>query len=372
MKYPETLEANLLTFAHLLRGQGFKAGAAEVALALQTLELINSTNRTEAQSALRLLFARSPKERAQFDETFDLYFGGSLHVERTETPPPQPPKKKTQGGTVLDWAEDEAGDEVLETMSYSPAEATTAGNSAPSTSEVGALGRAAARLAKRLATKRSRRTVPTTKGRRADLRRSVRRSVARGEMLELVYKRYARGKTRLIFAFDVSGSMLAHSAFLLQLAYAFMQQRRLGQIEVFGFSTELYRLTPFLRHHGPDEALRNAAQAMPGRSGGTKIGACLQNLVARYGSLLGPKTAVIIVSDGWDTGDLETLRDAMRVLQARSQRLVWLNPLAAAPGYEPTVAGMQTALPYVDVFAPGHNLESLEQLGRHLSRLDRF
>ena len=372
MTYPETLEANLLTFAHLLRGQGFQAGAAEVALALRVLETINPADKTEVHTSLRLLFARSPKERAQFDETFSLYFGGSLDIARTDVPPPHPSKQKAQGGTVSDWAEDEEGDEVLETMSYSSTEAKLTGGSTPPTSEVGALNRAAARLAKRLATKRSRRTVSTSKGRRADLRRSVRRNLPHGEMLNLIYKHYAQGKTRLIFAFDVSGSMLAHNAFLLQLAYAFMQQRRLGQIEVFGFSTELYRLTPFLRHRGPDEALRSAAQAMPGRSGGTKIGKCLQSLVERYGALLGPKTAVIIVSDGWDTGDLETLRGAMRTLQARSRRLVWLNPLAAAPGYEPTVAGMQTALPYIDVFAPGHNLESLERLERHLSRFGKL
>ena len=369
MTYPGTLEANLLTFTYLLRGQGFKVGAAEVALALRTLEMVNPIERDEVRTALRLLFARSPKERSQFDETFDLY--GSLHVERTDTPPPQPPKKKSQGGTVMDWTEGEVGDEVVETKRYSPSEATTSDRSTPPSDEVAALNRAAARLAKRLATRRSRRTVATTKGRKADLRRSVRRNLGHGELMRLVYKRYAEGKTRLIFAFDVSGSMLAHSAFLLQLAYALMQQRRLGQIEVFGFSTELYRLTPFLRHRGPNEALRNAARAMPGRSGGTKIGVCLQNLVERYGTLLGPKTAVIIVSDGWDTGDLETLRGAMRVLQRRSQRLVWLNPLAAAPGYEPSVAGMQTALPYVDVFAPGHNLASLAGLERRLSQSKR-
>ncbi len=367
MTYPGTLEANLLTFTHLLRGQGFTAGAAEVALALRTLEVVDFGERTDVRTALRLVFTRTPKERIQFDDTFDLYFGGSLTVTKTDLPPPQPPKKKSQGQTVTDWAEDETGDEVIETMSYSPSETTTTDRSTPPTHDVGALNRAAARLAKRLATRRSRRTVPTLRGRRADLRRSVRRSLSHGEMLKLVYKRYAQGKTRLIFAFDVSGSMLAHNAFLLQLAYALMQQRRLGQIEVFGFSTDLYRLTPFLQQRGPDEALKNAAQAMPGRSGGTKIGKCLQNLVKRYGTLLGPKTAVIIVSDGWDTGDLETLRGAMRTLQARSQRLVWLNPLAAAPGYEPSVAGMQTALPYVDVFAPGHNVESLRGLERRLS-----
>lgn len=368
MTYPQTLEANLLTFAHLLRGHGFKAGAAEVALALQTLSTINPADKRDVRTAWRFIFARSPKERAQFDETFGTYFSGSLEIARVDQPPPQPPKQKSQGNAVTEWAEDDTGDEVIETMSYSPAETLAAGSSAPPAGDVNELNRAAARLAKRLATRRSRRTVSAPRGRTADLRRSVRKSLSRGEMLELVYKRYATGKTRLIFALDVSGSMLTHSAFLLQLAYAFMQQRRLGQIEVFGFSTELYRLTPFLRHRGPDDALRNATQAMPGRSGGTKIGACLQSLVERYGTLLGSKTAVIIVSDGWDTGDLETLRAAMRTLHARSQRLLWLNPLAAAPGYEPTVAGMQTALPYVDVFAPGHNVESLRRLEAQLSR----
>ena len=368
MTYPETLEANLLTFAHLLRGHGFKAGAAEVALALGALEFVNPTDRADVRTSLRFIFARSPKERAQFGETFDAYFGGSLDIARVDQPPPQPPKQTSQGGGVVDWAEDEAGDEVVQTQSYSPSEALTSERGTPPTDEVGTLNRAATRLAKRLATRRSRRTVPAKKGRRADLRHTMRRSLGHGEMLQLIYKRPALGKTRLVFAFDVSGSMLAHSAFLLQLAYALTQQRRLGKIEVFGFSTDLYRLTPFLRHRGPGEALQGAAQAMPGRSGGTKIGLCLHHLVTRYGTLLGPKTAVIIVSDGWDTGDLETLQGAMRILQARSHHLVWLNPLAAAPGYEPTVAGMQTALPYVDIFAPGHNVESLRGLERRLSR----
>jgi hypothetical protein len=107
---------------------------------------------------------------------------------------------------------------------------------------------------------------------------------------------------------------------------------------------------------------------MPGRSGGTKIGASLQQLLERFGPLIDSKTIVIINSDGWDTGDLDILRSAMRSLHERSKRVIWLNPIAASPGYEPTASGMKTAMPYIDIFAPSHNLESLEKLEAQLLR----
>jgi hypothetical protein len=79
------------------------------------------------------------------------------------------------------------------------------------------------------------------------------------------------------------------------------------------------------------------------------------------------RTVVILLSDGWDTGEPRVLADAMRVIQRRAGRVVWLNPLLGSPSYKPLTRGIQAALPYVDVFAPVHNLESLEALGRHLA-----
>jgi hypothetical protein len=102
---------------------------------------------------------------------------------------------------------------------------------------------------------------------------------------------------------------------------------------------------------------------VPGWSGGTKIGESLSEFVSRYrDEMVGPKTAVVIVSDGLDRGDTAVLARAMRAIRARARRVIWLNPLLGDPRYEPTARGMQAALPFLDVLAPAHNLESLERL----------
>src|SRR5438445_457638 len=114
--------------------------------------------------------------------------------------------------------------------------------------------------------------------------------------------------------------------------------------------------------------LDQVARTVPDWSGGTKIGQSLRAFLTRYGGLLlTPRTVVIVISDGWDTGDIDVLDDAMRELHARAGRVIWLNPLLGSPGYEPICQGMRVALPYVDVFASAHNLESLRQLERHLA-----
>ena len=108
---------------------------------------------------------------------------------------------------------------------------------------------------------------------------------------------------------------------------------------------------------------------MPGWSGGTRIGECHAEFAARYrDDMFGPRTIVVIVSDGLDRGDTALVTRAMRAIRSRARRIVWLNPLLSDPRYEPTAKGMAAALPFVDVLAPAHNLESLERLLPHLTR----
>jgi uncharacterized protein with von Willebrand factor type A (vWA) domain len=104
-----------------------------------------------------------------------------------------------------------------------------------------------------------------------------------------------------------------------------------------------------------------------GWRGGTKIGESLHTFVSTYASrLLNKHTITIILSDGWDTGDLPLLVGSMAVIQARSKKVIWLNPLAGYAGYRPEAAGMQAALPYIDVLAPVHNVASLRKLAQWL------
>ena len=371
---PATIEAGVLSFARLLRGHGFLVGAGEAALGLLALTAVDLRDREDVRLAWRGIFAASQRQQQQFDVLFDLYWReGFLHAVAEEVPPPTEPETLAAAATpqLAAWAasRSDADEETLGIMSYSPTKLLAGRDfSAIDGDEIEALSRLVARLARKLASRYARRYRSSHNyGKRLDPRRTIRRSLGRGgEPLELSFKKRRIERTRLLFLFDVSGSMTLYSRFLLQLAFAFVRQRSLGRSEVFGFGTDLYRLTDTLKRQGVREALRRALAAMPGRAGGTRIGASLHALLEGYGVTIDRHTVVIIASDGWDTGDLELLRLTMRNLARRSRRIIWLNPLAGHPGYLPTASGMQAALPAIDILAPAHNLESLRALEGYL------
>jgi uncharacterized protein len=213
--------------------------------------------------------------------------------------------------------------------------------------------RIAKALALQLATRRSRRYEPHPRGRQLALRSSLRRSLRYGGVpLELIWRRPRISRSRLLLFCDVSRSMNPYSALFLHFAAAVLQ--RVAQVEVFIFATELKRVTD-LWH---DKKWSEIAQTVPACGGGTQFGACLARFFADYGqSLLGSHTTTIILGDGLDAGEPEFISDTMRRLHQHS-RVVWLNPLLGLAGYEPTARGMAAALPFVDVFAPAHDLAS--------------
>jgi hypothetical protein len=224
-----------------------------------------------------------------------------------------------------------------------------------------------AQIARRVATRMSRRMRAARRSHLLDMRRTVRHSLRRGgEIIELLRRRPRIQKSQVVLLCDVSGSMDLYSRFLVQFVYAL--QHAVSRIETFVFSTSLTRVTDALSEVELRRALDQVARTVPNWSGGTKIGASLRQFLDTYGrALLSERTVVIIISDGWDTGDAEVLAAAMRELNRRSARVVWLNPLLGGSGYEPLCQGMRVALPHVDVFAPAHNLESLRRLERHLA-----
>jgi uncharacterized protein with von Willebrand factor type A (vWA) domain len=230
------------------------------------------------------------------------------------------------------------------------------------------LERLTALLARRLNARRSRRWKPAFggSGTRIDLRRTLRLSLKTGgDPVELVRRERKLRRTKLVALCDVSGSMDLYSRFLLQFLYAL--QHSFARVETFVFSTKLVRITASLARDSYRTALDMLARAETGWSGGTKIGASIAEFVAGWPRLVDRRTVVIVLSDGWDTGEPETLGDALRMIHRRAGRVVWLNPLLGSATYEPLTRGMQAALPHVDVFAPAHNLASLEALGRHLA-----
>ncbi|MDQ3517192.1 MAG: VWA domain-containing protein, partial [Gemmatimonadota bacterium] len=204
------------------------------------------------------------------------------------------------------------------------------------------------------------------RGARLDVRRTVRRSLATGgDAVALAFRKRTPRRTRLAALCDVSGSMDIYGQFLLQFLYAL--QNSFARVETFVFSTHLCRISDELEAGSYRDAVARLARGARGWSGGTRIGASLAEFSAEWLGTVDRRTIVIIMSDGWDTGEPEILSNAMREIRARAGRVIWLNPLLGNPSYQPLTRGMQAALPHVDVFASVHNLASLEKLGRLLS-----
>jgi uncharacterized protein with von Willebrand factor type A (vWA) domain len=226
------------------------------------------------------------------------------------------------------------------------------------------LERAAMLLLRRMALRLSRRLKPMQPRGPVDLRRTIRRSISYGgDPVSLSRKGRKLARARLVILVDVSGSMNAYSMFLVRFAYAL--QKHIRRVNTFVFSTRLREITALLRVRTLSEsleALSQEAAAWSGGtwSGGTKIGESLHDFNERFAArLLSPDTLVMILSDGWDTGEPEVVARELRAIQWRGRQLVWLNPLLGMKDYEPRTRGMAAALPFIDVFAPSHNLQSL-------------
>ncbi|MEX2565709.1 MAG: VWA domain-containing protein, partial [Cyclobacteriaceae bacterium] len=220
-------------------------------------------------------------------------------------------------------------------------------------------------LSRRLSAHLNRRYKHSEKVNLPDLRRTIRKNMRHGgELFDIAFKKPKRNRTKLVLVCDVSKSMDLYASFLLQFMFAFQQV--FGRIETFAFSTSLENITHLLKQNDFTTTLRSLGARESSWSGGTKIGESLNELVKKYAPLLNKRTIVIIFSDGWDTGEIPLLQQSMELIHKRSKKVIWLNPLAGYASYRPDVGGMKAAIPYVDVFAPVHNLDSLRKLSRWL------
>jgi uncharacterized protein len=367
---------HLARFARALRQHGAGVSLSDEADGLAALTLIDLGDRDEVRRALRTALKIRPRDTAVFDELFTRLWSAEVAAaERSDPPnPPNPPitapripaapRPRLQSSrrelpavemTVPEGEEPGySPDAVLRRKPFEEC----------SEADLRAMERLVARLALRLATRPSRRRVPSGRG-EVDLRRSFRRALAYGgEFLSLTRRARAIEEPRLVVLCDTSGSMDPHSRFLLGFVLALRRVARTS--EIFAFNTSLVRLTHRLKMTGPgrvDLVLDRLASEVPDWSGGTRIGECLAEFVAHHlDERVDARTVVLILSDGLDRGDVAPLAEAMRAIHSRARRVLWLNPLAGDPRYEPTARAMAAALPYVDRLLPAHNLESLERL----------
>jgi len=218
--------------------------------------------------------------------------------------------------------------------------------------------------------RRSRRPQQTPRGRQTDLRSTLRQARRTGgHPLRLARRAPLREPRRLVVLCDISGSMEPYARAMLQLLYCAAGG---AQAEVFTFATRLTRITGTLAHVRPGMALQQAGQAAPDWLGGTRIGESIAEFNNSYGRRgMARGAVVVIISDGWDTGDPEVLRREMERLSRVAHRIVWVNPRTQSPEYQPLAGGMAAAWPYCDAVVSAHSLNALDELTAALAHPGR-
>jgi uncharacterized protein len=357
----------VIALAAELRARGVRIGMGEVLAAHRALAAIDAASRQEAYYALRAALCSSHHDVEVFPAAWTAVFGATGEplrdpledlgqIVKAVLPrigvPPSGQEAPSEGAELEPVPSAWSEQELLLTKDF--AEYTDA--------ERAIARRLLARIARRGPRRLSRRTrAAHRRGEVHDLRATVRASLRTGgELLHRRWREPTHTQRRLVLVCDVSGSMAPYARVLLQYVQACVAAR--ARVEAFAFGTRLTRITRELAGRDPDRALHRATSASDDWSGGTRIGAALAELNREHGRRIGRGAVVVVLSDGWDRGDPDELAAEMARLRRCAHRVIWLNPLAADPRYEPLTRGMRAALPHVDRMLPGNSLASLEQL----------
>ncbi len=363
------LAQNVLHFARLLRRTGLRVGATESLAAIEALTLIDISDRDSVHDALRAVMIRSREELPLFDQAFALFWCAPQafappDAARLETMAPgerrlaealaqgaadgAPPLAATQKADIGTAS-------ARERLNHMDFEAMGA-------AEIAAAKAAIKTLRLKLDERRTRRWRPAATGNRVDLPATIRASLRTGgEIMALETRRNRTRPPPLVVLCDISGSMSRYAQILLHFLHSVANDRE--RVSVFLFGTRLSNVTRQLKHRDPELAFQMVSALVPDWSGGTRIGAALQDFNRLWARrVLGGGAVVLLVTDGLDRGGAAGLDEAMARLHRSCRRLIWLNPLLRWDGFSPKAQGIRAILPHVDEFRPVHNLESLKHL----------
>jgi uncharacterized protein with von Willebrand factor type A (vWA) domain len=359
--------------AAMMRSEGARIGVGELLSAHRALVAVDASSREDSRLALATVLCSCRADLPRFERAFLTVFGDG-RVPIGEEP-------LNELGAVGRAALPRAGipgsaprtaepDPIAVPAAWSDVELLRNKDFARYSDAEFALARELiAQLARRGPTRLSRRTRPVRRrGHTPDIRRVIRASLRTGgEPVSGHWRAPSIRPRPVVLVCDVSGSMAPYARMLLQYLHACVAARR--RVEAFAFGTRLTRITNELGGRDHDRALERAATAVTDFSGGTRIGASLADLNRVHGRRLGRGAVVVILSDGWDRGDFTLLDTEMARLRRSAHRVVWLNPLAAHPDYEPLTRGMRAAVPHTDQLLAGNSLASLEQLAAILEEM---
>ncbi len=387
---PDAIGASVRTrlagFIRTLRDTGFKVGLAEAGDALAILAAPEMARPSALKPALRALLCGRRSDWEAFDALFDAYWLGRGVKSRVALSGAMAGAKPSLGapasrpGTSEGPANDVSRGDGVADADAAPAGKREGASRAESLARTDfrkiadpdALAEAhalAERLALRMRARLTRRARATRRGRRVDLRRTIRASLPSGGVpLDLVRTRRRERPLRIVVLLDASGSMSLYTGVFFRFVHGVLDAFR--EAEAFLFHTRLVHVSHALKEKDTARALDRMSLMAEGVGGGTRIGESLAAFNKGHAArVIHSRTCVMILSDGYDTGDPERLGAEMAALARRCRRIVWLNPLIGWEGYAPVARGMAAALPHVALFAPAHNLESLAALEPYLARL---
>ena len=377
---------NVMAFGRALKYLGVKVSLSQLLDASRSADLVDISERGDFRALLRANLISQKEDFPVFDMLFDCFWREqsyervpmeTMDIQGTPTESQAPEGGDEEGGMEEAASEAIANENLpLENLdefavpTYSAQELMNRKDfSEMGTEESRAIARAILLIATKIATQISRRKKIGRKGPVIDPRTTMRRSMKfGGDVIEMSHRKRRIKKTKVVLLCDVSGSMDCYSRFLIQFMYGL--QNELWGVETFVFSTSLSRITHLIRTKNIVDALDKISGTILGWSGGTNIGRSLHTFNRNFApSMVTHRTVVVIISDGWDRGDVSLLEKEMQDIKRRAKKIIWLNPLLASENYEPLCKGMQAALPYLDMFLSVHNVNSLVSLGRTLQKM---
>jgi hypothetical protein len=374
---------NMVLFGRLLRALGIAVTSTQILDLVGGLDYIDIGQRRDFKNTARTVLVNKFEQIPLFDQAFDLFWqaraqGELVEMElgnliRKSNEKPEELLPAAESGKKGDSEHESEEPEIETVYTYSAREMLRTKDFADLTpDELTEIKQMMAAMQWKLEQRRTRRKSPAAKGTVLDLRRTIRHNLRYGgEPLQLAWRQRKLKRRPLVVISDISGSMERYARILLKFIYVI--SKGLDKVESFVFSTRLTRITHQLKHKNIDVALDQATGQIHDWAGGTRIGESLKTFNYEWGRrVLGQGAIVLIISDGWDRGDIGLLGQEMERLQLSCQRLIWLNPLLGSESYEPLTRGIQAALPHIDDFLPVHNLASLEQLGELLQRLGEY
>lgn len=382
------MAGKLSAFVATLRDNSFAVGLREAQDAALLMARGLADKPTQMRSAFKHLFSARKQDWEKFDGLFDAFWLRKRVRQRSTIsgaaqPQANPALKSLQDGRagggdaqVTDQvpSEDKPGsDEGALSRMEGASRADRLGEvdfrKLADPNEIRKAHEVAASLARAMRTRLTRRDLARNRGCRIDMRRTIHANISHGGVpIRLVMRQRKVKPLRLVVLLDASGSMTPYTGVFLRFIHGVLDEFR--EAEAFLFNTRLAHVSAAMRERDPARALDRLSLMAQGAGGGTKIGECLETFNRWHAArVIHSRTCVMIVSDGYETGDARLLGREMAALARRCRRIAWLNPMMGWEGYQPLAAGMQAAMPHIDLLAPANTLKSLADLEPYLARL---